>query len=1039
MLTWIVATSLRLRIVTLAMALVVMIIGIRALGDAAFDVFPEFAPPLVEIQTEAPGLSTEEIESLVTVPIENALHGAPWVQTIRSKSVLGLSSVVLLFEPSTDLLRARQMVQERLAVEASRLPAVANPPRMLSPLSSTSRAMKIGLSSKTLSQMDLTELARWTIRPRLMAVPGVANIAIWGQRDRQYQVLVDPDRLRANGVTLDMVTAATRDAVVVVGGGFVDTPNQRLALRQLAPVVEPEDLARTIVDYRDGAPVRLGDVAEVRVDFPAPIGDAVINDGPGLLLVVEKQPWGNTLSVTRDVEAAMEALAPGLGGVEIEPSIFRPATFIERSLSNLGQALLLGCLLVAAVLVAFFAEWRAAFISLITIPLSLLAAGAVLHYLGGTINTMVLAGLVIAVGVVVDDAIIDVENIQRRLRINREAANPLPLMRVVLDASIEVRSAVVLASLIVVAVFVPIFFLPGLSGAFFRPLAIAYVLAIVASMVVALTLTPALSLMLLPRAAQRPPSGLSRRLLLAYRVLLPRVVTHSRAAMLVLFLSFTVSAVSVPFLDEEFLPDFQETDFLMHWVEKPGTSIDAMRRITERASKELRAIPGVRNFGAHIGRAEVADEVVGPNFTELWISIEPDVDHQETVAKIQEVVDGYPGLYRDVLTYLKERIKEVLTGASGAIVVRIFGPDIEVLRNKAQEVSREMKQIAGVSHLKVETQVLVPQITLRLKPAAAEQFGLTPQQVRSAVTTLVQGTRVGEVYREQRAYAVTVWGDPKIRQDVSALGEIRLDAPNGAQVLLRDVAEISIEPAPNEIKRENGSRRIDVLCDAEGRSLGAVAQEIERRVSAMSFDRGYHVRYLGEYTERQQSQRRLLLLSVLALLGVVVLLHAEFASWRLTMLVVLTLPFALIGGVIGAFLTGGVLSLGSLVGFVTVLGVAARNGIMLLSHYQHLELVEGEPFGTALAIRGAEERLAPILMTALCAGLGLVPLLLGGNKPGHEIEYPMAVVILGGLVTSTVLNLVLMPALYARFATPAAAVGHSQESANSVGDEDLGA
>jgi len=1018
MMSWIISTSLRLRVLVVALALLLTLVGIRTTQRTAFDVFPEFAPPIVEIQTEAPGLSTEEVESLVTVPIENALHGAPWVKTIRSKSVLGLSSVVLIFEQGTDLLRARQMVQERVAIESSRLPTVAHPPVMLSPLSSTSRALKIGVTSKTLSQTEMTELAKWTIRPRLMAVQGVANVAIWGQRDRQYQVLVDPARLRAHELTLDAVMRAAGDAVVVSGGGFVDSPNQRLAVRHLAPVIEPEDLARTVVDFRGGTPIRLGDVAEVRIGHPAPIGDAVINDVPGLLLIVEKQPWGNTLSVTREVEAALEALKPGLKDLEIDSTIFRPATFIERSLANLQQALLLGCVLVVVILVAFFYEWRAAVISLITIPLSLLAAGIVLHYMGGTINTMVLAGLVIAVGVVVDDAIIDVENIARRLRLNRLSDKPRSLFQVVLDASIEVRSAVVLASLVVTLVFVPVFFLPGLAGSFFRPLALAYVLAILASMLVALTLTPALALMLLPRASERARSPLAQALQRRYREFLPRIVSRPGLATTILVGAFAATGIALPWLGEEFLPNFKETDFLMHWVEKPGTSLDAMRRITVQASRELRAIPGVRNFGSHIGRAEVADEVVGPNFTELWISIEPTVDYDSTVHKIQEVVDGYPGLYRDVLTYLKERIKEVLTGASATIVVRIFGPDMDVLRAKAKEVSAVMDKVPGVTHLKVEPQVLVPQVTVRLRSDAAEQFGLTPGQVRRAATTLVQGAKVGEVYQQQRAYPVTVWGVEAVRGDVYALGEMLIDAPNGSQVPLRDVAEIAIEPTPNEIKREGASRRIDVTCNAESRDLGSVAREIEQRVRELSFERGYHPEFLGEYAARQESQRRLLLLAVLAVLGILVLLHVEFQSWRLTWLIFLTLPFALIGGVLGAFLSGGVLSLGSLVGFVTVLGVAGRNGIMLLSHYQHLETVEGEPFGPNLIIRGAEERLAPILMTALCAGLALVPLVFAGNKPGHEIEYPMAVVILGGLITSTALNLILMPALYSRFGRP---------------------
>ena len=1015
MLSWIVSTSLQYRVIVLALGVLLTVVGIRTAKMAPFDVFPEFAPPLVEIQTEAPGLSTEEVEGLITVPLENALNGTPWLKTLRSKSVLGLSSVVLIFGQGTDLMRARQMVQERLALEASRLPAVARPPVMLSPLSSTSRAMKIGITSTNLSQMEMTQLAKWTIRPRLMAVPGVANVAIWGQRDLQYQVLVDPDRLRAHGVTLDAVVRAARDAAALDTGGFVDSPNQRFAVRHLSAISEPEDLARTVLAFTNGAPLRLGDVADVVIDHPPPIGNAIINDGPGLLLIVEKQPWGNTLDVTKKVEDALDALRPGLKGLQIDSTIFRPATFIERSIANLGHALLLGCILVVIILVAFFFEWRTALISLVTIPLSLLAAAIVLDYKGGTINTMVLAGLVIAVGVVVDDAIIDVENIARRLRLNRAAGSPEPLFQVVLKASLEVRSAVVLASLIVTLVFVPVFFLEGLAGSFFRPLAFAYVLAIIASMVVALTLTPALALMLLPRAAERDESPLSRNLRARYRAFLPRIISRPSLAMIILLVTFAVTAIALPFLGEEFLPNFKETDFLMHWVEKPGASLEAMDRITIRVSKELRAIPGVRNFGSHIGRAEVADEVVGPNFTELWISIDPRADYDTTVHKIHEVVNGYPGLYRDVLTYLKERIKEVLTGASATIVVRIFGPDLATLRQLAQQVNSAIGTVKGVTNLKVEPQVLVPQIAVRFRPEAAELFGLTPGQVRRAAATYIKGTKVGEVYKDQRVFDVAVWGASRVRQDLHSLRELPIEASDGTPVPLKDVADAIIQPTPNEIKREGASRRIDVTCNAEGRDLGSVAREIKQKVSALQFPREYHPEFLGEYAARQESSRRLLLLSIAAVFGILLLLHADFRSTRLTLLIFLTLPFALIGSVAAAFLTGGILSLGSLVGFVTVLGIAARNGIMLLSHYQHLQDMEGEPWGINLIIRGAEERLAPILMTALCAGLALVPLVIAGNKPGHEIEYPMAVVILGGLITSTVLNLILMPALYLRF------------------------
>lgn len=1013
MMSWIVRTALNLRAVVVVLGIVLMVVGLQTIRSTPLDVFPEFAPPLVEIQTEAPGLSTAEVESLISVPIEQAVNGTSWLKTLRSKSVLGLSSVVLIFQEGTDLMRARQLVQERLAIVAGHLPDVARPPVILSPLSSTSRCMKIGVSSTSMSQMEMTTLARWTIRPRLMAIPGVANVAIWGERDRQIQVLVDPDRLRSHGTSLDAVTRAARDATAPGAGGFVDTPNQRLSVTHVSPIAVAGDLARVPVAFRNGSALKLGDVADVREGHAPPIGDAVINDMPGLLLIVEKQPWGNTLEVTRNVEAALDALRPGLTGLDIDSTIFRPATFIERAISNLNHALLLGCLLVVIILAAFLFEWRTALISLLAIPLSLIAAMAVLHWWGSTINTMILAGLVLALGEVVDDAIIDVENIVRRLRLNREAGSPEKPLLVVLHASLEVRSAIVYATMIVVLVFLPIFFLDGLSGSFFRPLAVAYVLAVLASLGVALTVTPALSLMLLSRVRKdRGDPPLTRVLKRGYRTVLPRIVARPRWAVAIVLTVFLVTGVAFPFLGEAFLPEFKETDFLMHWVGKPGTSLEAMTRITTQASKELRTIPGVRNFGSHIGRAEVADEVVGPNFAELWISIDPDVDHDTTVAHIQETVDGYPGLYRDVLTYLRERIKEVLTGASASVVVRLYGPDLDGLRTKAAEIKTAVEGVEGVTNLKVEQQVLVPQIEARLKSDAAFRFGLTPGDVRQPATTLVKGTKVGELYGGQQVVDVVVWGVESVRDDLESMRKVRIGTPSDGDVPLGDVTDLRIAPAPNVVMRESASRRIDVTLDVKGRDLGTVAREVEAKVRGLSFERGYHPEFLGEYAARQASRNRLLALSGLALLGILMILYADFRSTSLTALVFASFPFALVGGVAGAFLSGGVLSLGALVGFVTVLGIAARNGIMLVSHYRHLEESEGMEFGVPLILRGSEERLAPILMTATVTALALLPIVVTGVKPGQEIEHPMAVVILGGLVSSTFLNLFLMPALY---------------------------
>lgn len=1014
MLSSLVTAAVRGRVVVLALSVLLVGYGARTARNAPLDVFPEFAPPKVEVQTEAPGLSTDEVESLISVPLENALNGTPGLKTLRSKSVLGLSSVVLLFEEGTDVHRARQAVQERVATEAPRLPVVARPPVILQPLSSLSRVMKIGVSSKTLDQRDLSVLALWTIRPKLLSVPGVANVAIWGQRDKQFQVLVDPDRLRTEGVTLDQVMRAATDATALDSGGFVDQPNQRLAVRHRPAVRDPADLARTVVAFPANSPVRLGDVTTIQVGSPPPIGDAIINDGPGLLLIVEKQPDANTLEVTRKVESALAELAPGLAGVEVDPTIFRPATFVERAVANLGHALLVGCGLVVVVLIAFLFDWRTAVISLTAIPLSLVAAVVTLTACGVTLNTMVIAGLVIALGEVVDDAIIDVENIHRRLGLNRLLPQPASAFRVVVDASLEVRSAVVYATLIVVIVFLPIFFLDGIAGAFFRPLAAAYILAILASLGVALTVTPALSYVLLTGGGRHAPP-LARVLRWGYAGVLPHLLHRPFAALGVVLASFVLTGAAASRFGAEFLPEFQETDFLMHFIAKPGASVEEMARMTVLASGELRAVPGVRNFGSHIGRAEVADEVYGPNFTELWISIDPDADYPATVKKIQTAMDGYPGMFCDVQTYLKERSKEVLSGTSYSIVVRLFGPDLDGLRAKAKEVEKVMSGIDGVTNLKVESQVLLPQIEVRLRPDAAERYGLTPGHVRRATTTLLKGQKVGEVYEGQKRFDVVVWGTPECRTDVAAVLALPVDTPAGEQVRIRDVADVWVVPMPNEIKRESASRRLDVTCNVQGRDLGAVAAGVEAKVRELKFDTGYHPEFLGEEAARRESTRRLSGLAGLALVGVVLVIYSDFGSWRLTAIVAFTLPFALVGGGAGVLIAGGVVSLGSLVGFVTVLGIAARNGIMLVSHYRHLEDHEGEAFGPGLVERGSVERLAPILMTALATGLALLPLVVGGQKPGHEVEYPLAVVILGGLVTSTALNLFLLPALYLRF------------------------
>ncbi len=1030
MMRWIILTSLRFRTLVVLVGLVTMFGGALQLSKAPVDVFPEFAPPKVEIQTACVGLSAAEVEELITVPLEQALAGVAGVEVLRSKSVSQLSSVVLLFQPGTNIMEARQVVQERVASVTPSLPSWATPPHMIQPLSSTSRVMKIGVSSDTLDTIELSQLTRWKIRDNLMRVPGVANVAVWGNRKTQYQIQVDPARLRKNGVTLDQVRNAAADAVdagllsyrpgAVLGtGGYMETASQRLGIEHVLPVGDPESLGKVLVPTDSGEMLRIEQVADVEVGHQLLIGDAVVDGGPGLLLVVEKFPWANTLQVTEGVEDVLERIEPALADVRIDSTIFRPATFIETSIDNLTNALLLGILLVIVVLLGFLYEWRTALISVVAIPLSLVAAGLALYYQGSTINTMVLAGFVISVGVVVDDAIIDIENIWRRLKLARATGDTTPTARIVLESSIEVRRAIVYATLINVVAIAPVLFLSGLSGAFFRPLAISYALALMASMAVALTVTPALGLILLRRSdGIRRESPLKAVLVRGYSRALEQITTTTRPAYLAVAGLAILAVAATPQLGQSLLPEFKERDLLMHWVTKPGTSLQDEVRITTLSAKELGGITGVRNFGAHIGQASNADEVVGPEFGENWISIDPDADYDQTLAAVQSAVDGYPGLYRDVQTYLKERIREVLTGTDEALVVRISGDDLGELGRLADEIEDVLSATPGLESPQAELLTDVPQIEIKVDLDRAQRYGLKPGDVRRAAATLVAGTEVADVYRAGRTYDINVYGVAALRHSHASIQGLLIDTPDGRQVRLDSVADVVIEPTPNAIRREGGTRRIDVAAGLAGADAGGIARLVEDRVDEIDLPQGYSVQVLGEHAEREAAQNRILLLGIGALIAILLLLHLAFGSFRLALLFFPTLLMALVGGILAALATGGIISLGSLVGFFTVFGIAARNGIMMISHFQHLEQVEGMPLGRALVMRGAAERLSPILMTAGATGFALIPLVIAGAIPGHEIEHPMAIVILGGLISSTLLNLLVVPSLYLRFARP---------------------
>jgi CzcA family heavy metal efflux pump len=1018
----IIAWSVRSRFLVIVVAAALIVLGVVQLRDMPVDVLPEFSPPYVEIQTEALGLSAEEVEQLITLGMEqDLLNGVPWLNTIRSESVPGLSSIVLIFEPGTDLSRARQMVTERLA-QAFALPHVSKPPTMLQPLSSTSRVLVVGLSSKTLSLIQMSVLARWTIAPRLMGVPGVANVAIWGQRDRQLQVQVDPKRLQDHNVSLRQILETTGNALWVSTlsfveastpgtGGFIETPNQRLGIRHIFPIVSPEGLAQIPIENTS---LQLGDVANVVEDHQPLIGDALTSGGPSLLLVIEKFPGTNTLDVTHGVEKALADMRPGLSDIQADSTIFRPADFVEMVMNNIALAALIGFAIVVLVLAAFFFEWRAVLISLAALPISLVAGGLVLYLRGATINIMLLAGLVVALGVLIDDAIIDVENVVRRLRQQRSDGTPgKSTASLIFEAAPEVRRPILYATLILLLVISPIILIGGQSNVLFQSLAVSYGLALLASTLVALTVTPALCVILLANAplVQRE-SPLVRWLRPRYESALARLIQRPRPMLVAVAVVTVVGLVTLPFLKPSLLPAFKERNLLIRLNGAPGTSLPEMGRIAGLVSRELEAIPGVGSVGAQMGRAIQGDRAVNVSSAELWVSIDPAADYDRTAGTIQKVIDGYPGIRHEVLTYLKDKASVMEATPNDSLVVRVIGDSTDVLRSQAEAVKTAMAGINGIVSARLILPVQQPAVEVKVDLVAAQRYGLKPGDVRRASATLLSGIQVGNLFEEQKVFDVVVWSTPETRNSLSSMRDLLIDTPNGGRVRLGDVAQVRIVPAASVIRHDGVRRYLDVVAGVRGRDLGAVAVDVNSRLRQLQFPLEYHAEVLGDYAQRQAAQTRLFTLVVAALIGVFFLLQAAFGSWRLALLSFLTLPLALVGGLLAALVTGGVISLGSLAGLLAVFGITVRHQILLFDHYRHLARYEGESVGLGLALRGARERLAPIVMTAFAAGLALLPALLLGDIPGLEIVRPMAIAILGGLITSTLLNLFILPTLY---------------------------
>lgn len=993
------------------------------------DVLPEFTPPYVEIQTEALGLSAVEVEQLITSPMEeNLLNGVAWLDEIRSESVPGLSSIELVFEPGTDILKARQMVQERLT-RAGVLPNVSKPPVMLQPLSSTNRVMMIGLSSDTLSPIEMSVLARWKMKPRLMGVPGVANVAIWGQREQQLQVQVDPRRLHEQGVTLSQVVKTTGNALWVSPltyleastpgtGGFVESPSQRLGIQHFLPIRNPADLAKvTLADQVDNK-LALGDVATVKEDHQPLIGDSSANGRQNLILVVEKFPGFNVSDVSRQVDEALTALRPGLTAVEIDSGLFRPATFVESAIDNISLILLIGLALMVALLGWLLRDWRVAVINLVASVLSLLIAGWVLHLTGTGFNTLILAGLIIAIGALVDDVVVDVGRIRQRLR---DRVDEDPAAKAVLLAVLETRGALFYATLIALAATIPVFFIGGLGASFFQPLVIAYVIALLSSLVVALLVTPGLALMLYRRAAQHPDPRAMTRLRDRYGTLLGRFTRRRRWLFATVGVLLVAGAAMLPSVlgASATLPVFKDRNLLISWAGAPGASRQEMNRITTAASNELRAVPGVRSVGAHVGRAVGADQVVGMHDGQLWVSIEPDADYDQTLAAITNVVDGYPGQARTVRPYPQARVTEVDGDRDHPLAVRVFGHELDILRDKASEVREVLSKIDGVQAARLDLPPDEPTVEIKVDLIAAQRHGITPGEVRRAETTLLSGLEVGNLFEEQKVFEVIVTGVAETRHSLTSLRELLIDKPGGGQVRLGDVAQVEVKPTPTVLRHSAISRRVDVVADINGRDADAVLADVRAGLAGVTLPAEYHIEVLGRHANPETNPARSWGLTIAILIGIFLLLQAAFASWRLASIVTLTLPLALVGGALAALVTGGLGSLTALTGLLAVLAISARNSILLVKHLQRLDHAtdSGEETPRAeLVLRGARERFVPVLTTTLVVAVALLPLVVVGDLPGTEIVGPIAVVILGGLITSALVNLFVVPALYLRYA-----------------------
>ena len=1029
MIKWIVGLALRFSRLVVAAAIGILGVGLFQLHNAAVDVYPEFEPPDIQIQAEALGLSAQEVEQLITVPLEqDLLNGIPWVEHIRSRSMPGLSAIDLQFEPGTDLLAARQLTQERMT-QAKALPNVGTPPIMVQPTSATSRIAMIAMRSDTVSEMQMSVLARWQIRPRLMSIPGVANVSVWGMRDRQLQVQVDPGRLQSRKVTLTQLIESTGNALWVSPlsfveastpgtGGFVETPNQRLGVQHIQPITTPDQLANVAVEGTQAPTLRIGDVAKVTEDHQPLIGDASLDGAPSLMLVVERFPDANTAQVTRDVDEALDAMAPGLAGIEMNAHVFRPASYITTALRQLGIAGLVGGLLLVVAVGALFISWRAVLIPVVAVPLSLVSAAWVLHLRGETLTTMTLLGLAAATAVVVDDVIGDVAQIRSRQLVSSPDAPRLSSSMGDLVAAR--RGPLLVASVVAVLVLAPVLAIGGVWNAFSWPLAATYVLATVTSLIVALIVTPALAVLLLRDGQQELRAGPVDRWVRSGvdRLAGPVIGRPGWVGLTAGVLAMAGILVATLAASGPVLPTLRDRNVLVRVQGAPGTSLTEMNRITSVVAAEMRSAPGIESAGAHVGRAITSDEIVDVNAGEIWLTVAPGADYDATLGGVRDIAAGYPGLHTSVGTYAEDRVAAARKKVGDELVVRIYGQDFATLRDTADDVASMLSTLTGVLSPRVEPQVTEPTLEIEVNLAAAQRRGLRPGDVRREATTLISGLAVGSLYQEQKVFDVVVWGGPGIRQSLSDLEALRIDTPSGEQVRLGEVAKVRIAPDPVAIDHNSVSRSLDVTAVVNGRSPADVSQEVTSRLRGISFPYEYRAEVLGDAVQQQADYRRVAAIAAIVVLLSFLILQAATGSWGLAAALLVTLPVAVTGGVLIAPLVGGVRSIGVLVALFALLALAIRQALVYVRRAREL----GEEPGASpdQAVRQAVREVAPsVIGVALVMAALLVAPAVMGTTAGLEAFHPFAVSMLAGLVTATAVSLIAVPAFYLAIANRA--------------------